>query len=46
MSRFLPSELVSFQALATDKEIGVMQELEKHNLARITNVLADFLIQF
>ena len=25
---------------------GVMQELEKHNLTRITNALAEFLIQF
>ena len=27
-------------------EIGIMQELEKHNLTRITNAPADFLNQF
>ena len=28
------------------RETGVMQELEKHNLTRITNAPAEFLIQF
>ena len=28
------------------RETGVMQQLEKHNLTRITNAPATFLIQF
>ena len=28
------------------RETGAMQELEKHNLTRITNAPAEFLIQF
>ena len=34
------------QRIYSAAEIGVMQELEKHNLTRITNAPADFLIQF
>ena len=45
----LSRDMVSIRHLQrtySARETGVMQELEKHNLTRITNAPAEFLIQF